>query len=72
MAPKKRRQRAGVLNYLKCKDVVRSVRSDGGAGVEGILAESVDHAGLETEERVVVVEREVRDDAIASRGRDKG
>ena len=72
MAPKKRRQRAGAFNYLKRKDVVCRVRSDGGAGVEGILAESVDHAGLETEERVVVVEREVRDDAIASGGRDEG
>ena len=72
MAPKKRRQRDGVLNYLKCKDVVCSVRSDGGAGMEGILMESVNHAGLETEERVVIVEREVRDDAITSGGREEG
>ena len=61
MAPKKRRQRAGMFNYLKHKDVVRSVGSDGGAGVN--------HAGLETEEQVV---REVRDDAIASGGREEG
>ena len=40
MVPKKRRQRAGALNYLKRKDVVRGVRSDGGAGVEGIVATS--------------------------------
>ena len=71
MAPKKRTQRAGAPNYLKRKDV-RGVRSDGGAGVEGIVVENVDHAGLETEERVVVEEREVRDDSISREGREEG
>ena len=73
MVPKKkRRQQAGALNYLKRNNVMCSMRSDGGAGVEGIPTESVDHAGLETEEWVVGEEREVRDDTVTSGGCNEG
>ena len=62
MPPRKRRQWAGAMNYLKRKDVKEGVRGDGGLrAAEERVEGSVGH-GLETEERVVVEEMEVRDD----------
>ena len=62
MPPRKRRQRAGAMNYLKRKDVEEGVRGNGGLrAAEERVEGSVGH-GLEIEERVVVEEMEVRDD----------
>ena len=62
MPPRKRRQRAGAMNYLKHKDVEEGARGDGGLhAAEERVEVSVGH-GLESEERVVVEEMEVRDD----------
>ena len=54
MLPRKRRQWADAMNYLRRKDVDEGVRGDGGlcAG-EGRVEGSEGH-GLETKERVVV------------------
>ena len=61
-ATKEERQRAGAMNYLKRKDVEESARCDGGLrAAEERVKGSVGH-GLETEERVVVEEMEVRGD----------
>ena len=62
MLPRKTRQRAGAMNYLKRKDVEEGARGDGGLrAAEERVEGSVGH-GLESEERVVVEEMEVRDD----------
>jgi hypothetical protein len=63
MPPRKRRQRAGAMNYRKRKDVTVA-RGDGGSGaVEGRVEGSEAHGKLETEERGFEERsEEVRDD----------
>ena len=62
MPPRKRRQRAGAMNYRKRKDVTVA-RGDGGSGAaEGRVEGSEAHGRLETEERGVERSEEVRDD----------
>ena len=62
MPPRKKRQWAGAMNYLKRKDVEEGARGDGGLHAVAGSVEGSEGHGLETEEWVVGEEMEVRDD----------
>ena len=46
MPPRNRRQRAGVLNYLKRKDVASKVEVEGSGGVGAVGSESAEVEGV--------------------------